>query len=122
MTFFVTRSFLDLSSIPPASEVADKNRPGTLLNYLTHSFAFNFDPRNLEGCVRCCVSAFKHSMTTEKQRLKFDYQNMTTETEEFANFGGQMKRLRTALNPFKYALYSAFKQLQNGFKTCQTVL
>lgn len=122
MTFFVTHSFADLSSVPLASEAADKNRPNTVFNYLTHYFGDKLSRETSCSALKSGASALKYLMSREISGLEMCPAKLSRETQDLGNFGGQSERIRTALNPFKYALYSAFKQLQNGFKICQTVL
>jgi len=122
MTLFVTLYFptsYDRSTDP---ELADKNRPGTVINYLTHYFGSNFDYRNLDTSIKHVISAFKYSMTTKKPCPKFDRQNMTTETRILEIFEGHLKEVGNALKPFKHALFNVFKRPLNGLKICQTVL
>lgn len=122
MTLFVTHSFSDLLNARLASGAADKNRPKTVFNYLTHYIGGNLFGETVTSSQKYNATTLNHLLFGKILGLKTCSINLFGKTQFLANFYRQSQRLRTALNPFKYALYSAFKQLQNAFKICQTVL
>lgn len=122
MTIFVTNLFPTPSDRPATHELVDKNRPATLFNYLTHTFGMGLSGKTLKTTPCSVVSTSNHSLSVEILEAQKCPVKLSGEIGEFVNFNGQVKRVKTALNPFKPRPFYAFKRPLNVLKICQTVL
>jgi hypothetical protein len=109
MTLFVTLYFPTPSDHLAAHELADKNRPGTVFNYLPHILTHNLALNLSKVSPKTCVSTLKHSAALKKSGLKMWPLKLALETQILENFEGQAKSPETSLNPLNMPFLTDLK-------------